>query len=105
MPNESSTNNLFIGVPGALRAELVTRLVSAVVEDSTNLPATATLRFRDDDRTFLKQSRITVGGKLVAKVRTGESATPAPLFTGEVVTLEAEFDGEGTFTTVRALDL
>ena len=105
MPNESSTNNLFIGVPGAMRAELVTRLVSAVVEDSSNLPATATLRFRDDDRTFLKQSRITVGGKLIAKVRTGESATPAPLFTGEVVTLEAEFDGEGTFTTVRALDL
>jgi phage protein D len=105
MPNDSSTKNLIIGVPGALRAELVTRLVSAVVEDSTNLPATATLRFRDDDHTFLGQSRITVGTKLVAKVRLGESARPAPLFTGEVVTLEAEFDGEGTFTTVRAFDL
>ncbi|WFE58501.1 VgrG-related protein [Micromonospora sp. WMMD712] len=105
MSSGDHTNNLVVGLPGALPRAWADRLVSAVVEDSTNLAATATLRFRDQQSRFLRDNGVTIGTDLTVRVRTGRDAAPLPLFAGEVVTLESEYDGVGTFTTVRALDL
>ncbi|MER5705909.1 VgrG-related protein [Micromonospora sp. NPDC002296] len=105
MSSGDHTNNLVVGLPGPLPRAWADRLVSAVVEDSTNLAATATLRFRDQQSRFLRDNGVTIGTDLTVRVRTGRDAAPLPLFSGEVVTLESEYDGVGTFTTVRALDL
>ncbi|MFI6163776.1 VgrG-related protein [Micromonospora haikouensis] len=105
MSSGDHTNNLVVGLPGALPRAWADRLVSAVVEDSTNLAATATLRFRDQQSRFLRDNGVTIGTDVTVRVRTGRDAAPLPLFAGEVVTLESEYDGVGTFTTVRALDL
>ncbi|KXK60169.1 hypothetical protein AWW66_20370 [Micromonospora rosaria] len=104
MSSGDHTNNLVVGLPGELPKLWADRLVSAVVEDSTNLAATATLRYRDQQSRLLKDNSVTIGTELTVRVRTGSDAAPLPLFTGEVVTLESEYDGVGTFTTVRALD-
>lgn len=105
MSSGDHTNNLVVGLPGTLPRAWADRLVSAVVEDSTNLAATATLRFRDQQSRFLRDNGVTIGTDVTVRVRTGRDAAPLPLFAGEVVTLESEYDGVGTFTTVRALDL
>lgn len=105
MSSGDHTNNLVVGLPGPLPRAWADRLVSAVVEDSTNLAATATLRFRDQQSRFLRDNGVTIGTDLTVRVRTGHDAAPLPLFSGEVVTLESEYDGVGTFTTIRALDL
>ncbi|MER7167919.1 VgrG-related protein [Micromonospora sp. NPDC000207] len=104
MPSGDHTNNLVVDLPGRLSRKWTERIVSAVVEDSTNLAATATLRVRDQQSRFLKETSATIGTEMIVQVRTGEDPAPLPLFTGEVVTVESEFDGLGTFTTVRALD-
>lgn len=105
MSTGDHTYSLAIGAPGPLRDPWGDRLVRAVVEDSANVAATATLRFRDDRARLLSDTNIEIGAKLTVKVRPEATARAVPLFTGEVVTLEMEHDGTGTFTTVRALDL
>ncbi len=105
MSDGNYTNYLIVSVPGPLPKEWETRLVHAAIEDSSNLPAAATLRYRDHKSQLLGKLSITIGSRLTAAVRAGDTTSPVPLFTGEVVTLETEFDGTGTFTTIRALDM
>ncbi|GGM01315.1 VgrG-related protein [Micromonospora yangpuensis] len=105
MSGGEHTNNLVIGVPGELPKEWADLLVSAEIQDSTNLAAAATLSFRDPESKFLEKNSITIGKDVTVRVRTGRDPATVPLFTGEVVALECEYDGVGTFTTLRALDL
>ncbi|MFD8812637.1 VgrG-related protein [Streptomyces sp. NPDC059627] len=75
--------------------------VEICVEESAGLPAVAQLRYQDPDRKLIAATGIGIGTELT--IRTDKPATT--LFSGEVVTLEAEFDGYGSFTTIRAFDL
>lgn len=97
-------NNLQVGLPGQLPKKWERRLVSATVEDSSNLAAVAELRFRDEHGVFYGQNNIKIGTKVTVRVRRGRAA-PLLLFQGEIVTLESQHDGHGTFSVVRALDL
>ncbi|MBQ0895533.1 VgrG-related protein [Micromonospora sp. U56] len=105
MSEGNYTSYLVVKAPRELPPAWDTRLVHASIEDSTNLPASATLRYRDQKSRMLQELGITIGTKLTAAARTGDQPAPVQLFTGEVVTVETEFDGTGTFTTIRALDL
>ncbi|MGC9670031.1 VgrG-related protein [Planosporangium sp. 12N6] len=105
MSEGNYTYSLVVAAPRQLPRLWENRLEHAAIEDSTNLPAAATLRYRDQKSRLLRDTGITIGTKLTASVRTGDQPAPVRLFTGEVVTIETEFDGTGTFTTIRALDL
>lgn len=94
-----------IEAPAPLPPALADLPVHIRIDDGDGLPAAATLRFRDPERLFLHDSKIRIGGPLTVMARGGMGGgEPVRLFEGEVVALEAEFDGTGSFTTVRALD-
>lgn len=97
-------NNLQLGLPGQLPRKWERRLVSATVEDSSNLAAVAELRFRDEHGVFYSENTVAIGTKVTVRVRRGRTASVL-LFKGEVVTLESQHDGHGTFSVIRALDL
>ncbi|MFI5931000.1 VgrG-related protein [Actinoplanes sp. NPDC051494] len=97
-------NNVIVGVPGQLPKKWERRLVSATVEDSTNLAAVAELRFRDENGLFYGETGVAIGSKLQVRIRRGQQAAIL-LFKGEVVTLESQYDGAGTFSVIRALDV
>lgn len=103
---EAQVSNAFtVSVDGTpMPADLVPLMVSAVVDDSLNLPDLVILRFRDPDRTVLAKSGMKIGSKLVVAATSRGSTTPAPLITAEVTALEVEFDTTGTFTVVRGFD-
>lgn len=103
---EAQVSNAFtVTVDGKpMPADLVPLMVSAVVDDSLNLPDLVILRFRDPDRTVLAKSGMKIGSKLVVAATSRGSTTPAPLITAEVTALEVEFDTTGTFTVVRGFD-
>lgn len=94
-----------VEAPAPLPPALADLPVHIRIDDGDGLPAAATLRFRDPERLFLHESKIRIGGPLNVLARGGMGGSaPVRLFCGEVVALEAEFDGTGSFTTVRALD-
>lgn len=101
----ANTNAFVIGCPGPLPAPWPGMPMEVQVQESGGLPAVAVVRFLDPGRDLLAQTGITVGGKFTVQVKPGDETALLPLFTGEVVSLEAEFDGVGSFTTVRALDV
>ncbi len=99
-----NTNTFVIKAPGPLPPPWDTMPVRIDVEESNTLPAVAQLRFLDDKRKLLADTKIEIGTPLVIRVKPGPGSAELPLFTGEVVSLEIEFDGAGSFTTVRAMD-
>ncbi|WP_432049772.1 VgrG-related protein [Verrucosispora sp. NA02020] len=106
MPTGTLTNILKIGLPSAeLPDPWPDELAYGCVEDGVNMPAVATLRYRDPGSLLVQKVGITIGQQLTVAVRPGDRNGETALFTGEVVTVETEFDGTGTYTTIRALDL
>jgi phage protein D len=100
-----TTTSFLIDVDGtALAPDMVPMLAAAYVDDSLHLPDVFELRFRDPDRTVLARTGFKVGSAVKVSVLTGDSAAPEQLLSGEVTTLEAEFDAGGTFTIVRGYD-
>lgn len=106
MSTGSLTNLLKVGLPDEeLPDPWPEELTYGSVEDGANMPAVATLRYRDPGSLMLQQTRIEIGRELTVAVRAGDRNGETVLFTGEVVTVETEFDGTGTYTTIRAMDL
>lgn len=101
----ANTNAFVIGCPGPLPAPWPRMPTEVRVEESGGLPAVAVVRFLDPGRDLLAQTGIRVGGRFTVQVKPGDETAQLPLFAGEVVALEAEFDGTGSFTTIRALDV
>ncbi|WP_068165479.1 VgrG-related protein [Rhodococcus phenolicus] len=101
----TSGSGLEIKVEGdRLADDLVAVLATAIVDSSLQVPDAFALRFRDTDRTLLSKSKITIGSKLAIAVVTDAVNVPEPLVTGEVTAVDLEFDGTGTFTTIRGYD-
>ncbi|MGC5053208.1 VgrG-related protein [Micromonospora sp. DT48] len=105
MSTGNLTNLLKVGVPATLPDPWPDELVYGCVEDGTEHPAVATLRYRDPGALMLEKTGITIGRTLTVAVRAGDRNGETRLFTGEVVTVESEFDGTGTYTIIRAMDL
>jgi phage protein D len=87
-----------------LPADIVPLLTSAYVDDSQRLPDVFALRFRDGDRIVLSKTNAKIGSSVRVSVLTTDSQTPSLLIAGEITSLEAEFDGGGTFTVIRGYD-
>ncbi|MFI9269965.1 VgrG-related protein [Kitasatospora sp. NPDC052896] len=94
-----------IGVPGPLPPAWADVPKELRIEEGPGLPASAVVRFLDPSRTLVGETGLAIGGKFTVMVATSDSSGTRPLFTGEVVGLEAEFDAMGSYTTVRALDV
>jgi phage protein D len=100
-----SVYNLVIYLDGGqLKGDWESSMVSASVEDSTELAALAELRFSDRDGKFFTANNVTIGTKVRLAVKPGQ-LSEVGLFEGEVVTVESQYDGNGTISVVRALDL
>ncbi|MDG4786274.1 VgrG-related protein [Micromonospora sp. WMMD1102] len=106
MSEGNLTNLLKVGLPvDGLPDPWPDELVYGSVDDGSGVPAVATLRYRDPGSLLLQQTGVAIGRKLTVAVRTGDGNGETALFTGDVVTVETEFDGTGTYTTIRAMDL
>ncbi|MFD7598169.1 VgrG-related protein [Kitasatospora sp. NPDC059812] len=91
-----------VEAPGPLPPVWAAQLVSCDIEESTGLPDTAVLMFRDADHTFLSATGVTIGTRLRVSVMTVQGNAQVRLFTGEVTALELDVDTTGSFTVVRA---
>lgn len=87
-----------------LAADVAALLTSAYVDFSLRLPDSFMLRFRDPGRIVVDKSGVKIGAKVKIAVATDAAQTPEPLFSGEVTSLEAEFDSTGSFTIIRGFD-
>jgi phage protein D len=87
-----------------LPADVAALLTSAHVDFSLRLPDAFMLRFRDPGRIVVDKTGVKMGAKVKIAVATDSAQTPEPLFSGEVTSLEAEFDSTGSFTVIRGFD-
>ncbi|MEE1940293.1 VgrG-related protein [Streptomyces sp. TRM 70361] len=100
-----NTNTFVVRAPESLLPPWDETQLRVDVEESNTLPAVAQLRFPDPHRKLLQDTGIRIGRPLTVHVKPGDGSGELPLFDGEVVSLEAEYDkGEGSFTTIRAMD-
>jgi phage protein D len=100
-----NTNTFLVQAPGPLPPPWDTMPVRVDVEESNTLPAVAQLRYLDPERTLLEDTGIRIGTELRIRVKSGGESAELPLFEGEVVSMEVEYDkGRGSFTTIRAMD-
>jgi phage protein D/phage baseplate assembly protein gpV len=87
-----------------LGQEFEQRLELTVVDDHLFLPDMFVLAFRDPKREVLKDAGLTIGAKVeISAARLGDDPSDA-LITGEITSLEAEFDGIGSRAVVRGYD-
>ncbi|MFD5657316.1 VgrG-related protein [Streptomyces hirsutus] len=91
-----------IETPAELPQIWAAQLVSCVVDENVGLPDAAVLTFRDPDHEFLQATGITIGTPLKVSVVTVSGQARERLFSGEVIALELDRDGTGSFTVVRA---
>ncbi|MEV0292379.1 VgrG-related protein [Nocardia sp. NPDC050710] len=105
MPAQDFTNHLLVRVAGTpLPADVAALLAQGVVDDNRSAPDLFVLRFRDPNNIVLEKANITIGAPIELAVASNEANAPVPLLSAEVTAIEKEFDGTGTFTTVRGLD-
>ncbi|MEV4331010.1 VgrG-related protein [Streptomyces sp. NPDC049597] len=105
MAGESFANTLAVEVNGQpLPAPLAELIVSAYVDDSTQLPDLFVVRFRDPHHLVLPRTGITIGTPMRLYARAGDDAQRRLLVSGEVTAVEIDLDATGTFTVVRGLD-
>ena len=90
------------GAPLSSQADGV--IISAVVDDSLNLPDLFVVEFRDNNRDILAKTGIGIGSPIKISVTSGGAPQPAVLIQGEVTALETEYDKTGTRTIVRGFD-
>jgi phage protein D/phage baseplate assembly protein gpV len=106
MAGQQISNGFVITIDGQpLPADIEQLLVEAYVDDNRNLPDMFVLRFRDSNRLVLSKAAVKIGSRLKIAVTSTDTQTPAPLISGEVTALEADFDPTGTFTLIRGYDL
>jgi uncharacterized protein involved in type VI secretion and phage assembly len=94
-----------VEAPGELPPVWATQLVHCDIDESTGLPDTAVLSYRDPNHELLARTGITIGTKLRVSVVTVQGHTRELLFTGEVTALELDVDTTGSYTVVRASSL
>ena len=88
----------------ALEPAVAARVAEVLVEQDVRLPASFEIRFTDQDRTAITDVPV----KIASKVKiTGASVdgTPAPVLSGEVTAIEAEYAQAGSVLVIRGYDL
>jgi phage protein D len=104
MPEQRFTLKPTVTIDGATKAELDPVLERVVVDQHLHLPDMFVVRLRDRERDILKKLGIQIGSKIsIATPALGEQA-PQPLISGEVTSLEAEYDHAGSHAIARGYD-
>lgn len=83
---------------------ILSRLVSLVVETSVNLPGRFSISFRDQDADVVTALGADVGDSVTIGVTTNEQSASKAIFSGEITALETDFSFDGTVTTVRGYE-
>jgi phage protein D/phage baseplate assembly protein gpV len=105
MPTAVAPTTNVIEVDGtALPPEVAAQLESAIVVDRLTAPDTFSLLFADPGRDILSKAGLEVGKKVVISTSSATSDAPAVLITGEVTSVEFEFDALGARAVVRGYD-
>ncbi len=105
MPTRTASISRIVEIDGTeLAVEIEGQLESALVVDRLAMPDMFTLVFRDPTRDILGRAGLEIGKtvKISTTSLTGDS--PEPLITGEVTSIEAEYDTLGTRAVVRGYD-
>jgi phage protein D len=88
----------------ALEAAVAARVVEVVVEHDVHLPASFEIRFTDQDRTATTDVPVRIASTVKISGASVDG-TPAPVMSGEVTALEAEYARAGSVLVVRGYDL
>lgn len=87
-----------------LAPDLVPTLEQVVVDDHLHLPDTFVLSFRDLDRKVLSKAKVQIGSQVRISGTPLGGELPLPLLSGEVTSIEADYDALGARATVRGYD-
>ena len=100
MPIPAETiSEAYIQVNGSQLSEEVQRaLIEVEIDCGFNMPATATLRFHDDDLYLMDADLLKLGTEVEIKFRAQGETGALSLFKGDVTNLEPEFTGNGMAT-------
>ena len=105
MPAQQLTSKFQVRVNGTPVPDAMEQnLVSALVDDSLNLPDMFQLTYRDPGRTAIADGGFSIGTPVSVRVFSDAAPGGEALITGEVTALEVEFDTSGTMTIVRGYD-
>jgi Rhs element Vgr protein len=105
MPTSTDSIQRIVEVGGsALAADIEGQLESALVVDRLAMPDMFTLVFRDPSRDILGKAGLEIGKKVKISTTSLTGDDPEPLITGEVTSIEAEYDTLGTRAVVRGYD-
>lgn len=88
-----------------LDAEVDAQLERVEVVDRLAMPDTFVLYFRDPDRDVLTRGHLEIGKRLTISTTSPTDDGLATLISGEVTSIEADYDLRGTRTVVRGYDL
>ena len=104
MPTTASIQRI-VEIDGTeLAADVESQLESALVVDRLSMPDMFTLVFRDPNRDILGKAGLEIGKKVKISTTSLTADSPEPLITGEVTSIEAEYDTLGTRAVVRGYD-
>jgi phage protein D len=104
--NATATTAKVVEIDGAaLAPDVDAQLESVLVVDRLAMPDTFTLVFRDPGRDILGKAGLEIGKKVEIKTNSAATTTPETLITGEVTSVETEYDSLGTRAVVRGYDL
>lgn len=105
MPAPTASIQRIVEVDGsALAADVESQLESVLVVDRMASPDMFTLVFRDPTRDILSRAGLEIGRKVTISAASVSSDTPEALITGEVTSIEAEYDSMGSRAVVRGYD-
>jgi len=100
--SKQHTNTFGVAINGLpVPDHIASLLTEAQVEESLNLPAAFSLRYRDPGRKVLEDLKVKIGSTLFIHVNHGEGRA---LIAGEVTALEAEHVGGDSHAVVRGRD-
>jgi phage protein D/phage baseplate assembly protein gpV len=105
MPARTASSQRTVEVDGTeLAADIEGQLESVLVVDRLAMPDMFVLVFRDPNRTILGDAGLEIGSKVVISTTSLSGDTPEVLITGEVTSIETEYDALGTRAVARGYD-
>ena len=105
MPTSTASIQRIVEIDGTeLAPEIEGQLESALVVDRLAMPDMFTLVFRDPARDILGKAGLEIGTKVRISTTSLSADSPEELITGEVTSVEAEYDTLGTRAVVRGYD-
>jgi uncharacterized protein involved in type VI secretion and phage assembly len=105
MPAQTASSQRTVEIDGAeLSSDLEGQLESVLVVDRLAMPDMFVLVFRDPDRDILGRAGLEIGTRVSVSTTSLGGDTPEVLISGEVTSIETEYDALGTRAVARGYD-